>query len=417
MSVRVPSTPVRGAHVPVRARHLSVLAGLVVATLVAAPAAAQPAPWQPERLTAGWTFTPAMVVGILRDSNVTLRNEGAPRLSEWVGLLNPRGEIDFNGRRTRFSAGYSGSLEAYREFDELNRYEQRARLGLRQDLTPRANIAGRASYSVSPTTDRLEVDGLPFVDVGSRAFNASADLQSRVSPRGSFSASYSFQQVDFDRETSQGPLQPLTSGYAHSPSASYAYTVAPRVSINAGWSYTHASIDEFRGEFDVQSMMGGVSFRASEHTTLSAGAGVAYLNVERNGGSSWGPAVRGGIEHQVGQTSLSANYERSYVPSYGFGGLSANQRVSGGAKVPFGGGRGHVGASLAFSRNEPVDAIATSYGIRSLWLNGVVGYQMAPWLRAEGFVTSSHQTTDIQGNIDRVRVGVQFVTSKPLRMQ
>jgi hypothetical protein len=389
----------------------------VVVWLAAAPAAAQPAPWQQERHTAGWTFTPAIVAGILRDSNVTLRNEGAPRLAEWVALLNPRGELDFNGRRTRFSAGYSGSLEAYREFNELNRYEQRARLEARHDLSPRVNIRGGAAYAVSPTTDRLEVDGLPFVDVGSRSFNVSTSVQARLSPRGSFAAGYGFQQLHFDRETSQGPLQPLSSGYSHAPNATYTYTVTPRVSVDAGWSYTHASIDEFRGEFDVQSMVGGVSYKATEHTTLSAGAGAAYLNVERNGGSSWGPAVRGSVEHNAGRTALSARYERSYVPSYGFGGLSANQRFSGSVRTPFANGRAHVGGTLSYSRNEPIDSLLTSYGIRSLWLNGVVSYQVAPWLRTEGFVTTTHQTTDVQGNIDRVRVGVQFVTSKPLRIE
>ena len=37
-------------------------------------------------------------------------------------------KLDFNGRRTRFNAGYSGGLEAYQELSELTRYNQRARL-------------------------------------------------------------------------------------------------------------------------------------------------------------------------------------------------------------------------------------------------------------------------------------------------
>jgi hypothetical protein len=396
----------------------SAIAATMALVAGATPAAAQPAPWEPERLTAGWTFTPAMVFGVLRDSNVTLRNEGAPRLTEWVGLLNPRGELDFNGRRTRFSGGYSGSLETYRRFDELNRFEQRGRLELRHTLRPRVNFGARATYSVSPTTDRLEVDALPFVDVGSRSFNAGANVDARLSPRASFGARYGYQQMDFDRETPEGsPLRLLSGGRAHSPGASFGYVLGRRVSAEAAWSYTHADIDEIRGQFDVQSIVGGLAYRVGENTSVSAGAGAAYLHVGRTGDSVWGPAVRGGVEHQAGRTSLSARYERSYVPSFGFGGLAGNQRLSFAARTPFASGRAYAGGSLSYGRSEPVESFGDGFRTRSLWVNGSVGYQMASWLRAEGFITSMNQTTDVQGDIDRIRVGVQFVTSKPLRMQ
>src|SRR5919107_3705565 len=82
---------------------------------------AQTAPWAGERLTPGWVFTPGVVLGGLWDSNVTVASAGNPHLREWVGLVNPRGELDFNGRRTHMNAGYSGALEAYRRFSELQR--------------------------------------------------------------------------------------------------------------------------------------------------------------------------------------------------------------------------------------------------------------------------------------------------------
>src|SRR6186997_829174 len=114
------------------------LASFVVLMLVtlAGGAQAQPAPWQPERLTAGWTFTPALGFGGLWDSNSTMRVTGDPPIEQWVGLINPRGELDFNGRRSRLSAGYSGSLQAYRELRELTRYEQLGRMQFRHSLTP-----------------------------------------------------------------------------------------------------------------------------------------------------------------------------------------------------------------------------------------------------------------------------------------
>ena len=403
---------VRSALPSLRASTAAALALVALA----APAAAQPAPWEPQRLTAGWTFTPSMAMGILRDSNVTLRNEGAPRLTEWVALLNPRGELDFNGRRTHFNAGYSGSLEAYREFNELNRFEQRGRMELRHSWSPRVSVESRATYSVAPTTDRLEVDALPFVDVGSRSFTAGAGVDARLSTRSTIGARYGVQQINFDHQTTGGaPLRPLTEGRAHSVAGTYSYVAGPRVSLDSGWAYTRANMDTAIGQSDVQSIMGGVTYRLAEHTSVSAGAGVSYLQVP--GERLWGPAVRGGIEQQAGRTSFSARYERSYVPSFGVGGMAGNQRLSIAARTPFGNGRAYAGGSLSYSRTEPVQSFLGSFGTRSFWVNGSVGYQVAPWLRAEGFVSNSHQTTDVQGNIDRVRVGVQFVTSKPLRLQ
>src|SRR5919109_698959 len=97
------------------------LALVLLLSAIAVPAAAQPAPWSPERVTAGWVFTPSFVLGVLSDSNPTTRNTGNVIDSEMVTLVNPRTEIDFNGRRAKFSAGYSGTLERYQELSELTR--------------------------------------------------------------------------------------------------------------------------------------------------------------------------------------------------------------------------------------------------------------------------------------------------------
>src|SRR3954471_13052354 len=124
----------------------SVIVAFVATLLCAHGTSAQPAPWAPERLTPGWVFTPSAVLGVLHDSNVTLRAVNEPITAEVVALVNPRGEIDFNGRRTHFNAGYSGALEAYRELSELNRYEQKGRLELRHQPRPHLQLFSTASY-------------------------------------------------------------------------------------------------------------------------------------------------------------------------------------------------------------------------------------------------------------------------------
>src|SRR4051812_48099218 len=147
----------------------SVIVAFVATLLSAHGTSAQPAPWAPERLTAGWVFTPSAVLGVLHDSNVTLRAVNEPINAENVALVNPRGEIDFNGRRTHFNIGYSGALEAYQQFSELNRYEQHGRLELRQQALRHLQLFSTAGYSSVPTTDRLELGAgvLPFIGIGS----------------------------------------------------------------------------------------------------------------------------------------------------------------------------------------------------------------------------------------------------------
>src|SRR4051794_15466580 len=114
------------------------LAMIAAAALLAGatPAQAQPAPWEPEPLTAGWTFVPALGIGGLWDSNSKLRSTGDPQLRHWVGIVNPRGELNFNGQRSRFLFGYSGALEAYDTLRELTRYDQRGRLQAQYKASP-----------------------------------------------------------------------------------------------------------------------------------------------------------------------------------------------------------------------------------------------------------------------------------------
>jgi len=151
--------------------------------------------------------------------------------------------------------------------------------------------------------------------------------------------------------------------------------------------------------------------------SVRGGVGAAYLKSDTELVSRWGPAYHVGIDHGEGRVELSAKYERAFVPSIGFGGLSADQRFSGSAKVPLAAGRWTVGGNLSYGQIEPVDLLGIDYTLHSLWAQGTVGYQVARWLRAEGFYNRSHQTSTARGLVDRTRIGIEFVTSKPVRIQ
>jgi uncharacterized protein (PEP-CTERM system associated) len=391
---------------------------VLVLVAVAVPAGAQPAPWQAERITAGWVFTPSIVFGTMWDTNVTIRNENNPTTSELVGLVNPRGEIDFNGRRAKFTAGYSGSLEAYRELDELTRYDQRGRLEARYQMTPRLGFNTRQTMTISPTTEQLQLGGLPFTRVGSRLFDAVGGFTYDVTPRAKLTTSYNFQWVNFDRAAESAPdFVFLQGGHAHSPSAELLYQLSRRLDVGASYAYRHTSIDGDEQIFDSQDMRGVVHFDLGPSTSIRGSAGVSYVSVARTGENRTGPSFGAGISHTARQVSMSASYERSFLPSYGFGSLSATESLHAGVATPLASGRMYAGTGFTWRRTEPAVEQGLNIRLDSYWWNSSFGFHLTRWLRAEAFYALTHQLSDAQGNIDRTRVGIQFVTSKPVRIQ
>ena len=395
-----------------------IAAAAIAFAMTIGSAQAQPAPWQPDRQTAGWVFTPTLGLGGLWDSNVTIRNENDPdTVSELIGIVNPRGEIDYNGRRTRFNAGYSGALEAYRDVSELNRYEQRGRMSLRHTPSARTRLEGRASYTASPTTDRLELGTVPFVDIGGRSFDLVGAMAFQANRRTGLELEYQFQQVDFDRDDAISRPDLLEGGYAHSPIVRVTHALTSRLAAGGEWQYRRASVADGARTFNVQMALGQLAYQLGPHTTLEGGAGVSYLDVSQTGISAWGPALRAGLEHSFERTRVWVRYNRAFIPSFSFGGLTGNQDFSAGVTAPFGANRYLASASVGYSSSDPVKELGVGFGLDSLFVNGSLGYQVAPWLRSEGFVSVMHQTSTVRGVFDRTRIGIQFVTFKPVRIQ
>ena len=92
-----------------------ILIALCLLGLASSSADAQSSPFFREvRTTAGWVFTPGGAVGGVWDSGVQTGGESDANdlVQKFVVLANPRAELDFNGRRTRFNIGYSGAYES-----------------------------------------------------------------------------------------------------------------------------------------------------------------------------------------------------------------------------------------------------------------------------------------------------------------
>jgi hypothetical protein len=279
-------------------------------------------------------------------------------------------------------------------------------------------VSSVASYVSAPSTDRLELDGgaLPFVDVGSKLFDAGGMFQLALSPRTTLGGRYQFQRAQFDQSTSQG-FAFLRGGHSQAPSVQVMHRLTGRFSAGASWEYRHADVGGGEQTFQVQDATGDVSYQVSAGTTLDGGAGGSYLRVSNTGLTAWGPAFHGSVEHRRGRTTFSANYRRAFIPSFSFGGLTADQTMAASVRVPFAHDRAYATAGIGYSRTEPVEALGVGFRLNSRFTSAAVGYQVAPWLRSEGFLNLSHQDSSARGLVNRTRLGFQFVTFKPVRIQ
>jgi uncharacterized protein (PEP-CTERM system associated) len=398
--------------------HMRVYFVAAALVAIAAPAAAQPTPWSPERITAGWVFTPAIAFGGLWDSNPTTRNEGTPKAPEIVGLINPRTEIDFNGRRAKFSAGYSGALERYQELAELTRYDQRARLEAKYQMTPRLLFQTRHQVTLTPTTDQLELEGLPFTRVGSRMLTSAGGFMFEISPRMALKADHTFQWVDFDRDTEgQADFRFLQGGHSHSPSLELDYAIHRHVKLGGVYVYRHMVIDAGEEIIGSHRAQGVAQFQVGPTTSLRARAGVDYLALLDTTETKQGPSYGAGITQRIRHASIDGSYERAFMPSFGFGALTAYQTFRASGTVPFGQSRAFVSAGFTYRRTDPVVLRDVLVELDSYWTYASAGYLVARWLRMEGFVAVNRQVSSAQGDVERTRVGIQFVTSKPVRIQ
>ena len=73
--------------------------------------------------------------------------------------------------------------------------------------------------------------------------------------------------------------------------------------------------------------------------------------------------------------------------------------------------------NISHGRTDPVEEIGLGFRTDSLWFDAAVGYSLTRWLRAETFYSGTHQTSTARGNVDRARIGIQFVTFKPVRIE
>src|SRR5262245_45718728 len=148
-----------------------IVALAVIGLSAFAPAHAQeklgstgPAP----RFGAGWTFTPTVGFAETYDDNISLFgvNTAENQNDDYISSVFPSADLHYSGKHTRFGASYTGSFLNYQTFTVLNRFDQRADVDVKRQETARLNWFARAAAAMLPTTDAIELGGIPFRHTG-----------------------------------------------------------------------------------------------------------------------------------------------------------------------------------------------------------------------------------------------------------
>lgn len=406
---------------PALSRLARLLALLVLATGAARPALAQTFQAADPARTPGWVFTPTFVFSMAHDDNVTLAGRRAPSESDTLTVFTGSADLEYRGRHHWVGGGYNGSFSLYRQLDELNTFDQLARIDSRHELSRRVSLQFHDSLSLHPTTDVVGLLGVPFVRTGSRMNDARAQLRVQAAPHTSVNASYTHQWVGFNKDTPFAQF--LRGGVAHVFAGSVEQQVSRRLSIGAQYTFRRAVFADEVGQFDTQDGGGTVSYQATPTLTLSGALGFARLSnpekepsVPAEPTSKTGPSWRIALDQRFERATVNASYLRSYVPSFGLGGTQQNEEFTAGLHMPLARNRLYWQASFSWRRNEPVSGIEQN--LESLWLQTRVGYSLQRWLRIEGYYWRSQQDSQFAGGrVYRNSLGVQVVTAMPMRIQ
>jgi len=393
--------------------------GVAAAVFIAASAAPRAQGPQTEVRSApaaGWTFVPGVTLGTMYDSNVLVTTSIAPETgqppSDTLFTVDPTGTLRYHGRRTQFDAGYHGQFRRYTDFNGLNRFVQSASASLERRATKRLTISGQNSYESVPTTDEVDLTGVPFTRAGVQTDRLGLNAAMRLTEFTDATVRYEFNSVNFDRQAPE-----LTGGVVNGIHFDTTHRLNDRVKAGGEGSYRLANMDVEGGrQLRFVELGGVIGYELSEFTHVSLSGGAAHLSDELRNISRTGPYVRGSISHLAGGAAFGASYERSFVPSFGFGGSTRSQQVRGWIDLPPIGRRLYVQASGSWRKTDPFEAQDVKRD--NYLLKTTAGYAIARTIRAQGYYAFSSYTavlTDIQ--VNRNRIGAELVLFQPMRIR
>lgn len=394
------------------------LAGVLLAAVVAAaPVAAQDPPAASEFESwrvPGWSFTPGVIVGGLFDSNVAVafpETQNGRTASDKLLQIVPFGQLEFLSPRTSLSTGYQGTVRHYLQLSDLDGVDQRGYLSLRHLVSRRVTFFLTDSFLDVPTTDQLQLNGVPFRRTASQYNAFAGGLEARLSRSVDLAVRYDLTWVNFERQDTL-----LTGGLVNGARASVSRRFSERSSLGAEYGIRRADLDSGTKNLLFNEAGAVYRYRTGPLTTLEAAAGYAYMVDQTRDLTRTGPYVRFGLTHRAERATIGLDYQRSYVPSFTFGGANQSQELRGYVQMPLTRNRFYVQEAAAWRRTNPF--VEAELPLDSVWVHTVVGYAAERWLRFEGYYSFTRQDTRLTaGQINRHVVGVQIVLSEPVRIR
>jgi hypothetical protein len=369
------------------------------------------------RVTPGWVFTPTVSVGATHDDNPVLAGRGDPSPDDVVTNVRPGVDLTFVAKHAFFGGGYRGAIQRYRVLDAYDSYDQGGYAEFRQQVSRRLSVSIRDNFSVSPTTDLLEVAGVPFTRTGTRQNDLNAGMTGTLTKTVQLTGSYQFHWVEFD--TPEGLLSaPLQGGRSQGGTIAAHKAVTSRLRLGGRYGAQRAKVGPLAGarDFTIQDAEATISYRVSPSLNVDGGLGVSHLVLPGPNGARTGPAGHISLRKRTEHALFTVSAMRSFIPSYGFGGSIKNQQITASARIPFARNRAYSDTGFAWRRTDAV--FQGELGLKSILLQTTVGYAFQPWLRLEGFYSGAFQDSTLAGGrVDRNRIGVQVVTARPMRLQ
>jgi hypothetical protein len=367
----------------------------------------------------GWTFTPIFGFAGAYDDNISLFAErtAEEQNNDMIATIFPGADLHYRGRHSNFGANYGGSFLDYRTYSSLNRWDQSAGLNFDQQTSERMKWYVHGSGAVLPSTDLVDLGGIPFRQTGARTLEGRAGLEYVLSPTSAVTVASGYQDISFDRPLDI--VNDLRGGHVFETLGTYRRKLDERLAVGGDYSYRIASVFGESEDFNIHTALGAVDYALSPGWTLSGGAGIVYLQQTSITAAHTGPAWRVSLDRHHASATFHIGYARSYIPSFGFGGTIANQEVALGFHLPlFHSRHFYTTNSAVFRDDSPLTDTALQLPLRSLRTYSILGWQPGPYVRIEGFYSRVDQSSlRAGGQLYRDRVGFQIVTSKPMRIQ
>jgi hypothetical protein len=397
--------------------HLSaarVLAALAFCATVVVPAAAQD-PSAEAKLwkIPGWTFTPGVILGALYDTNVAIASPDVNQktASDKLFTFAPFGDLSYLSPRTSFSAGYQGTLQRYFDFGSLDGTDHRGYLSLRERVSRRVTVFANDTYAQVPTTDRLDINGLPFQRTGARYNALAGGIESRVTKNTDAVVRYEMTWVDFVRKDTN-----LTGGIVNGLHTEFTRRFSDRASAGAEYGVRLADLNEGTKHLVYHDGGGVFRYRTGEFTTFEASAGASHFVDRAAHATKSGPYAKAGVTRKTERASFGLSYSRSFVPSLSFGGTNQSQEARGYVQMPLSRNRLYLQEAASWRRTNPF--VRTELPLDSLFLNTSLGYAVQKWLRVEGYHQFTTQDNRVAGGqISRHVGGLRFIVAEPMRIR